>query len=58
MKKIEHLTVYVPEELRASDGLLLGYNFQAVYFVVTSVVPWSKLKSMDHLNAILKDSRI
>ena len=49
-EKINLANIYFPEsKLECGDGLLVGFNFEGFLFVITTVIPRDKIKSLDQL---------
>ena len=52
------MSLYFPEsQMDHSEGILVGFNFQEFLFVVTEVVPPSKITNMKTLMQILEEPK-
>ena len=57
-EKINLANIYFPEsKLECGDGLLVGFNFEGFLFVITTVIPRDKIKSLDQLQQIVKEEK-
>ena len=42
--------IYYPEKkLDSKDGFLVGFNFECFLFVITTVIPFDSVRSLDQL---------